>query len=80
MVSGTNWVYTGVFASGVYGDMPLTYPQGLAQDADHRIYVGEMSLTGRVLRFEIGQYGGQEVFAGDVKFGPAVIPELKEPT
>lgn len=80
-VSGTNWVYTGVFASGVYGDLPLTYPQGLAQDANHRIYVGEQSSAGRVLRFDtngtfLGAIGTNGVnFAGGTPQSLIMAPD-----
>lgn len=80
-VSGTNWVYTGVFASGVYGDLPLTYPQGLAQDANHRIYVGEQSSSGRVLRFDtdgtfLGALGTNGIgFAGGTPQSLLIAPD-----
>lgn len=50
-VTGTNWVYTGVFASGTLGGLPLSTPVGLAQDAAGAIYVGESTASGRILRF-----------------------------
>jgi hypothetical protein len=71
-VNGTNWVYTGIFASGLYGGQPLTAPLGVAQDAAQRIYIGEATATGRILRFDtngvyLGAIGTNGVqFAGSV--------------
>lgn len=51
-VTGTNWTYTGIFASGLYDSQALTAPLGVAQDAAKVIYIAESSTNGRVMRFD----------------------------
>jgi hypothetical protein len=51
-VAGTNWTYTGDFASGQYDGQPLTMPMSVAQDAAENIYLCESSTNGRVLEFD----------------------------
>jgi len=79
-VTGTNWNYTGVFATGLFDGQPLTTPLAVAQDASKIIYIAETSTNGRVLRFDtngvylgcIGTNGAQ--FSGSfpqaLTFGP----------
>jgi hypothetical protein len=51
-VAGSTWTYEKVFAGGVYDGVPLTLPMGICQDHQGRIYVGEQTNQGRVLRFD----------------------------
>ena len=52
---GTNWTLTSVFASGIYGGIPLLEPTGVAQDAAGNVYVSDQttnaSYPARVLKF-----------------------------
>jgi len=53
-VDGLTWTYSRVFAEGEYGGKALTSPMGMCQDSQGRIYIGEQTAGGRMLRFDAG--------------------------